>query len=88
MIAVLLCLQAVNLVHEISDSLHESGQQCEFCLKFDRTGFSLESSAGQVALLWCSQFLVHPFTALSPQFGELLSPESRGPPTDSVLARH
>ncbi len=88
LIAVLLCLQAVNLVHEISDSLHDSGQQCEFCLKFERTGFALGASAGQAGLLWVSQPPVRPFLALSQQLGELLSPESRGPPVDSILARH
>jgi hypothetical protein len=70
----------MNLVHDIADSWHDSGTQCEFCLKFSRTGFALNSELGQPALFWRLDYQPQTAPAIAPQSGPLLSPESRGPP--------
>lgn len=79
LVAALLCLQAVNLVHEATAPAHESGQQCEFCLKFERTG-SAPIQSPQLAPLprvWIA--LVFPAVHKLP-IAISLVPESRGPP--------
>jgi hypothetical protein len=76
----LLCLQAMSVVHDIADSPHDAGTQCEFCLKFSRTGFALVSSIGQVVAFWRIQCISEPEPESLPPSGRLLAPESRGPP--------
>jgi hypothetical protein len=85
LIAALLCLQVLNLAHEISDSFHKSGQQCEFCLKFERTGLALNSSIGQPALVCLSPRPLRPGSVRTVQLSQLLSPEPRGPPINRSL---
>lgn len=75
----LLCLQVLNLVHEVTTPAHESGQQCEFCLKFERTGSALAQSPQLAPLsrLWVALIVpaVHELPlAIFPL------PESRAPP--------
>jgi len=82
MIAALLCLQVLNLAHEVSDSSHKSGQQCEFCLKFDRTGLALNSCLAHPAPVRLSSRPMPPAIVRTAQLGQLLSPEPRGPPMD------
>ena len=77
--AALLCLQALNLVHEVTTPAHELGQQCEFCLKFDRTGSALAQSPQLAPLPWVRVALLVPTVHKLP-VAQALVPESRGPP--------
>lgn len=75
----MLCLQVLNLVHEVTTPAHESGQLCEFCLKFERTGSALAQSSQPAELprVWAS--LAVPAVHKLPMAVSLV-PESRGPP--------
>jgi len=79
LVAALLCLQAVNLVHEVTTPAHESGQACEFCLKFERTGSALIQSPQLAPLSRVWVALVVPTVHKLPTAIALI-PEPRGPP--------